>query len=86
MMQVRKGLVVATALASMAAGAVGAWIFMPTSGGAATTSTTTPTTPGSGSSGSNGNPSHCHHMNGSAPSSSTSSANTSSDGAQFPMP
>jgi len=78
MMQVRKGLVVATALASMAAGAVGAWIFMPTSGGAATTSTTTPTTPGSGSNGSNGNASHCHHANASN-SSSKPNASASSD-------
>ena len=78
MMQVRKGLVVATALASMAAGAVGVWIFMPTSGGAATTSTTTPTTPGSGSNGSNGNASHCHHANASN-SSSKPNASASSD-------
>ncbi len=58
MMQVRKGVVVATALASMAAGAVGAWIFIPTSGGAATTSTTNP------SGGSNaGNGSQTWHSN-----------------------
>ena len=42
MMQVRKGLVVTAVLGSMAAGAIGAWVFVPASGGAATTSTTTP--------------------------------------------
>jgi len=59
MLEVRKGALVAVALTSMAAGAIGAWVFAPGFGSAAT-STTTPNANG-GSSGtfhSNEDPTH----------------------------
>jgi hypothetical protein len=58
--EIRKGAVVALTLTSLAAGAVGAWIFAPGTGGAATSTTTTPNA-GNGSSGqfhSNEDPTH----------------------------
>ncbi len=62
MMQFRKGALIALVTTSMAAGAIGAWVFVPGSGGAATTGTTTPSANnGSGSSGtfhSNEDPAH----------------------------
>jgi hypothetical protein len=41
-MQVRKGVVAATVMSSLAAGSIGAWLFAPASGNAASTSTTSP--------------------------------------------
>ncbi len=62
MMPFRKGALVALVTTSMAAGAIGAWVFVPGSGSAATTSTTTPNANnGSGTSGtfhSNEDPAH----------------------------
>jgi hypothetical protein len=55
MMQLGKGTIAAIAVTSMSLGAIGAWVFAPAGGSAATTTTTSPNA--------NGGPSGTFHSN-----------------------